>query len=225
MVRGSRPASPAPAQARNDKQDEEKAEQEERKDEEELEGGVQDSRSFLLTLSCRYFVAFLGLIDDEMQPFYYLSKEFSTSSPRGLRVMDKFSKSDPMCVLYKKVSRGRPAVPLPLPSVECGETGRRSVAPKPSPTLGTRSGRPALPWNTSFTRNRHQSSSLSHLLQSLRFAVFDVDDDSGELDGQDRLGTAECSLAQLLAGSGHKVVPPPPPPPLSAGDASLPPQV
>ena len=34
-------------------------------------------------------------------------------------------------------------------------------------------------------------------VQSLRFAVYDVDDDSGELGGQDSLGTAECRLAQV----------------------------
>ena len=38
-----------------------------------------------------------------------------------------------------------------------------------------------------------------------RFCLFDVDSDSGELRDQDDLGTAETSLAQILAAPGHKI--------------------
>ena len=38
-------------------------------------------------------------------------------------------------------------------------------------------------------------------VQNLRFVVYDVDDDSGDLGGQDSLGTAECRLAQVAGGA------------------------
>ena len=38
-----------------------------------------------------------------------------------------------------------------------------------------------------------------------RFCLFDVDSDSGDLSEQDDLGTAETSLAQVLAAPGHRL--------------------
>ena len=38
-----------------------------------------------------------------------------------------------------------------------------------------------------------------------RFCLYDVDSDSGELSEQEDLGTAETSLAQVLAAPGHKL--------------------
>ena len=46
--------------------------------------------------------------------------------------------------------------------------------------------------------------SLVHLYY-LRFCLYDVDSDSGELSDQDDLGTAETSLAQVLASPGHRL--------------------
>ena len=34
-------------------------------------------------------------------------------------------------------------------------------------------------------------------VQNLRFVIYDIDDDSGELNSQDPLGTAECRLGQV----------------------------
>ena len=38
-----------------------------------------------------------------------------------------------------------------------------------------------------------------------RFCLFDVDSESGDLSEQDDLGTAETSLAQILAAPGHRL--------------------
>lgn len=98
----------------------------------------------------------------------------------NLRVLDKFSKSDPMCVLHKK----------------CGVRGNWEEVGR-TETI-TNCGDPE--WQTSFTLDFH-----FHQKQSLRFSVYDVDDDSGDLLGQDSLGTAECRLAQILAAPNHKL--------------------
>ena len=46
--------------------------------------------------------------------------------------------------------------------------------------------------------------SIVHLY-IFRFCLYDVDSDSGELKDQDDLGTAETSLAQVLAAPGHRL--------------------
>ena len=43
------------------------------------------------------------------------------------------------------------------------------------------------------------------LFQSLRFCLYDVDSDSGNLADHDNLGTAECTLAQILATQENQV--------------------
>jgi len=98
----------------------------------------------------------------------------------NLRTLDKFSKSDPMCVLHKK----------------CGLRGNWEEVGR-TETI-TNCGDPE--WQTSFTLDFH-----FHQKQSLRFSVYDVDDDSGDLLAQDSLGTAECRLAQILAAPNHKL--------------------
>ena len=54
--------------------------------------------------------------------------------------------------------------------------------------------------------NHFVSIKKRHLfLQSLRFCLFDVDSDSNDLADHDNLGTAECTLAQILATQENKV--------------------
>ena len=55
-------------------------------------------------------------------------------------------------------------------------------------------------WHTSFNMKYY-----FHQKQGLRLCVFDVDSDSGDLGEHDNLGTAECTLAQILAAPNHKV--------------------
>jgi len=115
-----------------------------------VEAALMDSRTFLITLSCR-----------------------------GLRVMDTFSKSDPMCVVFRKCGvRG-----------EWEEVGRTETLEN---TLDPE-------WQTSFTLDY-----FFHQTQNLRFVIYDIDDDTGDLTSQDPLGTAECRLGQVVAAPGHQ---------------------
>lgn len=54
-------------------------------------------------------------------------------------------------------------------------------------------------WQTSFTLDYY-----FHQTQNLRFVIYDIDDDSGDLSSQDPLGTAECRLGQVVAAPGHQ---------------------
>jgi len=103
-----------------------------------------------------------------------------TISCSGLRALDKFSHSDPMCVLYVKSGvRGE----------WCEEGRTESVRNTGDPE-----------WQTSFNLKYY-----FHQRQSLRFCLYDVDSDSTNLADHDNLGTAECTLAQILATQENKV--------------------
>jgi len=98
----------------------------------------------------------------------------------GLRALDKFSHSDPLCVLYSKSGiRGD--------WVEEGRT--ESVKNTGDPE-----------WQKSFNLKYY-----FHQKQSLRFCLYDIDSNSTDLGDHDNLGTAECSLAQILATQENKV--------------------
>ena len=43
------------------------------------------------------------------------------------------------------------------------------------------------------------------VFQDLRFAVYDIDSESGFLEDHENLGTAECALAQILSADRLKV--------------------
>ena len=47
----------------------------------------------------------------------------------------------------------------------------------------------------SWKKNFSLINSICH--QNLRFVIYDIDDDSGDLSSQDPLGTAECRLGQV----------------------------
>jgi len=98
----------------------------------------------------------------------------------GLRALDKFSHSDPMCVLYTK----------------CGIRGHWVEEGRTESVKNT--GDPE--WQKSFNLKYY-----FHQKQSLRFNLYDVDSDSTELGDHDNLGTAECSLAQILATQENKM--------------------
>jgi len=91
-----------------------------------------------------------------------------------LRVRDRLSHSDPMCVVYMK----------------CGVRGNWTEVGRTETVSNT--GDPE--WVKSFNINFH-----FHEKQELRFCVYDIDDKDGDLSGQDNLGSVECSLAQILA--------------------------
>ena len=55
-------------------------------------------------------------------------------------------------------------------------------------------------WQRSFNLTFH-----FHQKQGLRFNIFDVDSDSSNLRDHDSLGSAECSLAQILAAPNNEV--------------------
>jgi len=97
-----------------------------------------------------------------------------TLSCRNLRALDKFSHSDPMCVLYTK----------------CGIRGHWVEEGRTESVKNT--GDPE--WEKSFNLKYY-----FHQKQSLRFSLYDVDSDSTDLGDHDNLGTAECTLAQILA--------------------------
>ena len=72
-------------------------------------------------------------------------------------------------------------------------------------------------WQTSFNLTYHfhqkQVQALSVLApqtycnsQGLRFSIFDIDNDSSNLNDHDNLGSAECSLAQILAVTNNEVI-------------------
>ncbi|XP_023345926.1 copine-9 [Eurytemora carolleeae] len=99
---------------------------------------------------------------------------------RKLRHLDRFSHSDPMCVLYRKCGiRGT-----------WSEVGRTEVIKN--------CGDPQ--WTTSFTLQYN-----FHEKQDLRFAVYDIDSESGFLEDHENLGTAECALAQILSADRLKI--------------------
>jgi len=101
-------------------------------------------------------------------------------SSSGLRALDKFSHSDPMCVLYTK----------------CGIRGHWVEEGRTESVKNT--GDPE--WQKTFNLKYY-----FHQKQSLRFCLFDVDSDSNDLADHDNLGTAECTLAQILATQENKV--------------------
>ena len=94
--------------------------------------------------------------------------------------------------------------------MESGETGPSSGGRRQSPTVEIQSGRQASTSNITFIKSNlwgNTSINNVNVICSLlyRFCLYDVDSDSGELRDQDDLGTAETSLAQILAAPGHKI--------------------
>ena len=55
-------------------------------------------------------------------------------------------------------------------------------------------------WQRSFNLTFH-----FHQKQELRFNIFDVDSQSSNLRDHDNLGSAECTLAQILAAPNNEV--------------------
>ena len=55
-------------------------------------------------------------------------------------------------------------------------------------------------WQRSFNLTYH-----FHQKQALRLNIFDVDSDSADLRDHDSLGSAECTLAQILAAPNNEV--------------------
>ena len=108
---------------------------------------------------------------------------------------------------YTLLSRGS----RPSSRLDSGETGRRWAGRSLSRTPPTRSGRQASTSPTTSIRSR--SRLLSVLApptycncQGLRFSIFDIDNDSSNLNDHDNLGSAECSLAQILAVTNNEVI-------------------
>ena len=144
----------------------------------------------------------------------------------GLRALDKFSHSDPLCVVYTKV--------ITLTKNCCTmsfifififtfifiifvfvftiifiifvfifiiyiQTGLRGEWSELGRTETIKNcGDPE--WQQSFNINYY-----FHQKQSLRFCLYDEDGGSEDLSKHDNLGTAECSLANILAAPHHRL--------------------
>ena len=84
---------------------------------------------------------------------------------RGLRALDTFSHSDPLCVLYSKVTQIRSdqwVSQSPLSSRPASDlTGPSWAGQSRWGTPGTRSGSGASTWPTTSTRSRHSGSTSS----------------------------------------------------------------
>ena len=99
-------------------------------------------------------------------------------SGRNLLDLDTFSKSDPMCVVYSKDSEQGGDTWIEIGRTECIDNNL-------NPELATKI-------NVEFTFEQQQL---------MRFEVYDMDSD---LRDHDFIGSAECSLGQIVASGGDK---------------------
>lgn len=99
---------------------------------------------------------------------------------KDLADMDTFSKSDPFCVVYIKESGGGPDK---FVCVGKTETIMNTLNPA---------------WQTKFE--------LSYKFESrqlMKFAVYDSDEDSNNLEDHDFIGSCECSLGEIVSAQGR----------------------
>ena len=98
---------------------------------------------------------------------------------KGLKKTDVLSKSDPICIMYEKISGRWEAI---------GRTELLSNTQDPK-------------WNTKFVLDFHGADH-----QKVKFAVYDGDQDDGTLKGSDFLGSVKCALVKLTENAGMECV-------------------
>ena len=100
---------------------------------------------------------------------------------RSLRDADIFSKSDPMCVVYIQ----------PFGQAQTGKRWQELVRTECIPNT----------LNPEFTK-KVQISYCFEQQQFLRFEMYDIDSGSNRLEDHDFLGSAECTLGQIVSSGG-----------------------
>ena len=102
-------------------------------------------------------------------------------SGKNLRDMDIFSKSDPMCVIYVQPFGSNPGTWKEILRTECV---KNTLHPK-------------------FTR-KLQISYYFEEQQNLKFEMYDIDCKSNQLNAHDYIGSAICTLGQIVIGGGGR---------------------
>ncbi|XP_022084092.1 copine-8-like [Acanthaster planci] len=118
----------------------------------------------------------MGMLPDESIP---ATRVELTVSCRNLLDMDTFSKSDPLCVMYTQ----------PLGQLNYKEYGRTEVI-----------------WNTLNPKfvTKFVIDYFFEEKQMLKFELYDVDSKSPDLRKHDFLGSATCTLGEIMGSRGCK---------------------